>query len=126
MKRKNNKENAVICFKNNIFEASQTRKNNIMKGYTAILNRIVPVMFLLFAGNYAAAQCTIQYSGAECVGSPIQFLGASTGTTHDWDFNELCIQKPGCKEHSLHHYHQWYKVYVEYSDYHQDQSGSEA
>jgi gliding motility-associated-like protein len=87
MKRKNNKENAVICFKNNIFEASQTRKNNIMKGYTAILNRIVPVMFLLFAGNYAAAQCTIQYSGAECVGSPIQFLGASTGTTHDWDFN---------------------------------------
>ncbi|MEK0421610.1 MAG: hypothetical protein RLZZ161_1461, partial [Bacteroidota bacterium] len=84
---KNITENVVFSLKNNIFEASQNRKNKIMKGYTAIFKKIVPALVLLFAGNFATAQCTIQYSGSPCVGSPLSFLGASTGTTHDWDFN---------------------------------------
>ncbi|MFM7765520.1 MAG: hypothetical protein ACKO6I_07635, partial [Sphingomonadales bacterium] len=77
----------VFSLKNHIFEVSQTSKINIMKGYTAIFKKIVPALALLFAGNFAAAQCTIQYSGSLCVGSPLSFIGASTGTTHDWDFN---------------------------------------
>jgi len=84
---KNITKNVIISLKKNIFEASQTRKNTIMKGYTAIFKKIVPALALLFAGNFAAAQCTIQYSGSLCVGSPLSFQGSNTGTTHDWDFN---------------------------------------
>jgi len=85
--RKNRSLNVGISTKINIFEASEKRKNNTMRGYIAIFKQIVPALVLLFAGAEAAAQCTIQFSGSQCVGSPISFLGSSTGTTHDWDFN---------------------------------------
>jgi hypothetical protein len=40
-----------------------------------------------FSVQEAVAQCTVQYSGSLCVGSPITFTGALAGSTHDYNFN---------------------------------------
>lgn len=58
-----------------------------MRIYKSILAGLAGGVALLMSSFQANAQCTPTFSGAECVGTPIQFTGSSTGTSHDWDFN---------------------------------------
>lgn len=58
-----------------------------MKLYRNLLKGIMALAIAAFSVQEAVAQCTVQYSGSLCVGSPITFTGALAGTTHDFDFN---------------------------------------
>jgi hypothetical protein len=71
-----------------IFERLHKANSPKMKGFITIMKSALLTLVAAFAmiGD-TAAQCTIQYSGSPCVGTPVSFYGASSGTTHDWDFN---------------------------------------
>lgn len=58
-----------------------------MKGYTSIFRMLILTLAGFFLSREVSAQCTIQYNGALCVGTPIQFFGANAGSSHSWDFN---------------------------------------
>ena len=70
------------------FDQLQKANTPKMKGFITIIKSALLTLAAVFAliGD-ASAQCTIQYSGSPCVGTPVSFYGASAGTTHDWDFN---------------------------------------
>ena len=90
MEKNNNKKlkNSVISRKYFIFDASAKNGKQItMKGFTYKLRSLWFSLAALFIAADVSAQCTIQYSGSPCVGSPITFYGSNAGTTHDWDFN---------------------------------------
>ncbi|MBL7811724.1 MAG: gliding motility-associated C-terminal domain-containing protein [Bacteroidetes bacterium] len=59
-----------------------------MKGYIKQLKGMLAMLALLVFSGSAYSQCTIQWDGSPCINSPIQFTGASVGTTHDWDFGD--------------------------------------
>ena len=74
--------------KSSIFDRLHTEKTPKMKGLLNIMKgAVVAIVATLTSIGDAAAQCTIQYSGSPCVGVPVSFMGSSTGTTHDWNFN---------------------------------------
>ena len=71
-----------------IFDRLHKANSPKMKGFITIMKSALLTLVAAFAmiGD-TAAQCTIQYSGSPCVGTPVSFYGAAAGTTHDWDFN---------------------------------------
>lgn len=52
-----------------------------------MIRRICTYLFLLLAAAAVEAQCNFSYSGTLCEGEPLSFVGVSTGTTHDYNFN---------------------------------------
>ncbi|MFM1899138.1 MAG: hypothetical protein RL577_1378, partial [Bacteroidota bacterium] len=78
----------MISLKSPKFEDSQIVKPPFMKRFTSTLKAALLAVGALFYGaSDVQAQCTITYDGSPCVGTPIRFFGANSGTTHDWDFN---------------------------------------
>lgn len=87
--RSNNWGNSLGNWPNySIFDRLHKANSPKMKGFITIMKSALLTLVAAFAmiGD-TAAQCTIQYSGSPCVGTPVSFYGASAGTTHDWDFN---------------------------------------
>lgn len=78
----------MISLKSPKFEDSRNVKPPFMKRFTSTLKAALLAVGALFYGaSDVQAQCTITYDGSPCVGTPIRFFGANSGTTHDWDFN---------------------------------------
>lgn len=74
--------------KSNKFDQLQLRTKPMMTDIKSFVKKIVLAGVAFFGLNTAAqAQCVINYDGNPCVGTPIRFTGSTTGTTHDWNFN---------------------------------------
>ena len=71
-----------------IFDRLHKANSPKMKGFITIMKSALLTIVAAFAmiGD-TAAQCTIQYNGSPCVGTPVSFYGEAAGTTHDWDFS---------------------------------------
>jgi gliding motility-associated-like protein len=85
----NNSGNSLgIWPKFSIFDRLHKANTPKMKGFITIMKSALLTLVAAFAmiGD-TAAQCTIQYNGSPCVGTPVSFYGEAAGTTHDWDFN---------------------------------------
>jgi gliding motility-associated-like protein len=75
--------------KNPIFERFQSKNNLIMKGYSLILKTWLLVFLSVLGGQKVNAQsCVITFSGNPCVGTPVTFTGSSSGSNHQWIFND--------------------------------------
>ncbi len=48
---------------------------------------VILVFLLWFIPSILRSQCAISYNGNLCVNNSIEFTGAATGTTHNYDFN---------------------------------------